>query len=516
MNIQSEASKPIVEVCVIEAGGFGDVSAGINLAYSLSRNYDILMTFASGEAERKYRMMTSNSRHSFKTGNANAMNDAIARVLPFEDSTVRHLPKKPTIVVSQYNGEPYLYGQADFSVVTGLGIEKDGRYRNAVKPGKAVRSGLYIKDMGLDDIVSRSDVCSGLDKALSKKAWMSPKTVLEAYKEMAGMPLEDSGWVTSYSGTLGIDGIIYDALAEAVSKSESLAKKKPVVLNFIKKSDFIRNTIPACQRNGFNVIHSNEEDGLEVIDRKSPVTVINFDIVDDELYEQAVKKADLMNISAGDGSFSKGFSAFLKTRTPFLKYYNRDQREFMSGLVEMLRDIEAREGSSPVASDLFETFTAHERIYKKACKEHSDTAIECRDSLPIENISRLLYDEQARQEFYNVASQIPQAIKKKREEAGIKAAEVLPNAFETTDYIIAQIKHGKTKDQILKELIGAAFEESLKEDTNPGSRNRLLHKLKIFGDNLESGLESLTYHIDCCFDRVFCYTSRMLARLHLT
>lgn len=472
MEIQND--KPTVEVCITEAGGFGDVSAGINLASSLSRDYNILVTFASSEAEKKYMQITKNNRLNFRLGKALAENDAIARVLPFIDSRVISLLKKPTIVVSQYNGESYLYGRADFSVVTGLGIEelcaeKDGRYMK-IKPEEAVRSGLYIKEMDLEEKISRLDICSELNKVLSEETGLPPEHIAEAYKKMAGKSLEDSGWITSYSGELGINGIIYDALAEAVSKSDTLAKKSPVVLNFINNAAFMGDTVPVCKRNGFNTIYVDRCD-LKVTDRKSPVTVINFGFVDDELYEQAVKKADLMNVSAGDGSFSKAFSAFLKTETPFLKYYNHDQRWFTKGLVDILHDIEACEGSSHVTSDFFETFTAHELIYKACANSIADegklskvAAIKCRKNLPIENVSRLFYDEKARHEFYKVASQIPEKIRQRREEEGIEKAEVLPNAFDTTRYIIAQLSQGKTREQILTALTGREFKEPAEED----------------------------------------------------
>lgn len=526
MEIQND--KPTVEVNINEAGGFGDISAGISIANYLSRDYDILLTFASPEAERKYMRMTNNNRLNFQIGEELVENNAIARVVPFIDSRVKYLPKKPTIVLSQYNGEPYLYGYADFSVVTGIGVEKNGRYFK-LKPENAIRSGLYIKEISLDEIVSRSDISSKLNKVLAEKAGLQQEQVAEAYKKLAGKLLEDSGWVTSYNGVLGINGIIYDAINKAVSKSDSFAQKRPVVLNFIEETEFVGNTIPACQRNGFNIIHV-KENNLEVVDKKSPVTVVNFGFVDDELYEQAVKSADLMNISAGDGSFSKGFSAFLKTGTPFLKYYNRDQREFIGGLVEILRDIEACEGSNSVTSDFFETFTTHEWIYKtckgsasnkpkiksitvmdgktrKSWKESAsdgndylkETAIKCRDNLPIENISRLFYDEQARQEFYKTASKIPENIRQRREEAGIKAAEVLPNAFDTTRYIIRQIIQGKTKNQILTELIGKTFEESAKEDMKAKNPNRLLKILK----GLEYSLGYCLFKVDNYLCNIF-------------
>ena len=186
--------------------------------------------------------------------------------------------------------------------------------------------------------------------------------------------------------------------------------------------------------------------------------------------DKFIQKSDLINISGGDGSTAKAFSKALNSEVPFLKFYNGDQEEFMIGMVNYVENIEKELELGNTTSRIIKGFCNNESLYQKYKNHGYNTRsikADFSDEVSIDELAKLLYDCNVRENFQKVIKAIPQHIEKLRKDDGIipELAENLPSVLDTITFILKKYSGGSYQNK-------EEFLENLKNMLNPDTNKR--------------------------------------------
>jgi len=491
-----------VEVTTMDAGGYGDIAGAIRIAEYLSSDYEVILALGTYE-RRKFDKLMDGETPAWEVVDEGTPTGAPVRIAAFESHRNHRKSKDQVeILVNQLS---YKYISSDLNFYTGF-LPDDAAVQFQGE-GTLLMSGLYIpKDTikcSKNDAVEKFDKFSKKNKIRNKEEDFNTDTL----------------WGTYYSGTIGTDGLFFDMLKEAQGKLD----RDATIFTFLDDHHFKKYVVPKAEQLGLEyVVHKDKKLRFEFVVSKgktlgfdlhfrhrrqwqannqkqqagggNKIKIVNLGIVPEPVYKAFVGSADLINVSAGDGSFTLGYKALLDNKTPLLKFYNRDQHEAIDGLIDWSRKTEKRlDYATDSTSRIVAGFAAGERLWNYEYKIIQDLTDKY-ESKPdqygpllkrfqthytnaagVNDLAKLLYDEKTRDEYSRVLGSIPDTMREEFEKRGLspQKAAILPNVLDVVKYAVDRTFELGDSKQMVEE-----FKKSWPSTKSYFSRKRYSSKME--------------------------------------